>query len=36
MAGWVTAAAARATRLAQGTPVVGGMFDVNAGALGPA
>ncbi|MDQ2998680.1 MAG: carbohydrate kinase, partial [Chloroflexota bacterium] len=32
--GCVTAAAARATGLAQGTPVVGGMFDVNAGALG--
>jgi L-xylulokinase len=33
-AGRVTAEAARATGLAQGTPVVGGMFDVNAGALG--
>ena len=34
LAGRVTAAAARATGLAQGTPVVGGMFDVNAGVLG--
>ncbi|MEO7912744.1 MAG: FGGY-family carbohydrate kinase, partial [Roseiflexaceae bacterium] len=34
LAGRVTAEAARATGLAQGTPVVGGMFDVNAGALG--
>jgi L-xylulokinase len=33
-AGQVTAEAARATGLAQGTPVIGGMFDVNAGALG--
>lgn len=33
-AGQVTAEAARDTGLAQGTPVVGGMFDVNAGALG--
>jgi L-xylulokinase len=33
-AGRVTAEAARATGLAQGTPVVGGMCDVNAGALG--
>jgi L-xylulokinase len=33
-AGRVTAEAARATGLVQGTPVVGGLFDVNAGALG--
>jgi L-xylulokinase len=33
-AGQVTSEAARATGLTPGTPVVGGMYDVNAGALG--
>jgi L-xylulokinase len=34
LAGQVTAAAARETRLASGTPVVGGLFDVDASAIG--
>ena len=34
IAGKVTAEAARATGLAEGTPVVGGLFDVDASALG--
>jgi len=34
IAGKITAEAARATGLAEGTPVVGGLFDVDASALG--
>ena len=34
IAGWVTRQAADETGLAEGTPVVGGMFDINASAVG--